>query len=63
MRQDLNTLRNKRKECDEDFDRLRKRMHSCENAMKELPNSSNSWTQINWNRMLCCIIECTEVGP
>ena len=40
MKQELSTLRNKRKECDEDFGRLKKRMHSCENAMKELPSNS-----------------------
>lgn len=40
MKQELNTLKKKRKECDLDFERLRKRMHSCENAMKELPNFS-----------------------
>jgi hypothetical protein len=41
MRQELNSLKKKRKECDGDFERLKKRMHSCESAMKELPNLAN----------------------
>ncbi|XP_028391647.1 uncharacterized protein LOC114516386 [Dendronephthya gigantea] len=40
MKQELSTLKNKRKECDSDFERLKKRMHSCESAMKELPSLS-----------------------
>ena len=41
MKQELNSLKKKRKECDDDFERLKKRMHSCESAMKELPNLPN----------------------
>ena len=38
MKEELATLRKKRKECDSDFAKLTKRIHSCENAMKALPN-------------------------
>ena len=38
MRQELGALRKKRKECDSDYARLTKRINSCENAMKALPN-------------------------
>ena len=38
MKGELQALQKKRKECDSDYAKIAKRIHSCENAMKALPN-------------------------
>ncbi|EDO42782.1 predicted protein [Nematostella vectensis] len=40
MKLEVSSLKNKRKRCDDECDKLRKRLHSCASAMKEIPSAT-----------------------